>query len=348
MNKEKPDTTLYNLPFHTAGFDTMPYRNLGSSGLKVSDIGLGTWKMGYPETGDGSRTDEIASLAILDRAAELHVNFWDTANRYNNSSGNSERIIGTWFNKNPDRRRDIVLGTKVSGLMDGRTPNHCGLSRTNILDSVYVSLERLQTDYIDILYFHSYDASTPAEESLLAVEDLIRQDLVRYFAVSNFTVDQLEEFRDAGGKISPRSRIIAVQNQFDILGGERGDYTGVMDYAIQNKLSYVPWSPMAGGLLTNRYLTPGAARSGDRLYDEGVVDSRNTEAVNEKLHRLADIARTSDVELSQLVIAYMLSLPAMGPVIASASNAKQLESNAAAASLALTEEQKDLIAQILI
>ena len=165
-------------PWTTDSFNGMPYRFLGNSGLRVSNVGLGTWKFGFPETGDGARVDRENGLEMLDAALESGVTFWDTANRYNNASGNSERIIGEWFQNNPDQRRNIVLATKVFGGMDGLTPNHSRLSRANILDSVFASLERLKLDYIDLLYFHAYDPVIPVEESLCAVEDLIRKDLV--------------------------------------------------------------------------------------------------------------------------------------------------------------------------
>ncbi|MCK5117945.1 MAG: aldo/keto reductase, partial [Candidatus Latescibacteria bacterium] len=133
------DTRFYGVEFTYSSYKGMPYRRLGNSGLQVSRMGLGTWKMGYPERGDGARVDRGKCLAILDRALELGVTFWDTANRYNESSGNSERVIGEWFAAHPGERRNIVLATKCYGAMDGITPNHCGLSRANILDSVAAS-----------------------------------------------------------------------------------------------------------------------------------------------------------------------------------------------------------------
>src|SRR5690625_2154018 len=109
MDYQKPNTGLYNIPFKINSFNGMPYRNLGLSGLSVSNIGLGTWKIGYPETGDGSRINEKDAFLLFDRAIELGVTFWDTANRYNGASGNSERIIGLWFKNNPSQRRNVVL-----------------------------------------------------------------------------------------------------------------------------------------------------------------------------------------------------------------------------------------------
>jgi aryl-alcohol dehydrogenase-like predicted oxidoreductase len=347
MDHRSPGTALYNLPFEVKSFRDMPFRTLGLSGLKVSNVGLGTWKIGYPETGDGSRVDEKTAFQIFDRALELGVTFWDTANRYNNASGNSERIIGQWLKNNATQRRNVVLATKLSGTMDGLTPNHCGLSRGNIMDSVYASLERLQSDHIDLLYFHSFDPTTPVEESLLAIEDLVRQDIVRYFGVSNFNVRQLESYQTVGHQVSRRSHIVAVQNQFDILEGERSAYRGVLAHAQNTGLSFIAWSPMARGLLTERYLDPKAIGRGDRLYDEGEIEK--TSSVNmEKVHKLSALSTEFGMGLNQLVIAYMLSIPGMGPVIPSSSNVKQLESNAAAGKLTLTEEQKSRIEEIAL
>jgi aryl-alcohol dehydrogenase-like predicted oxidoreductase len=165
------DTRFYGLGFSFDSFNGMPYVQLGRSGLQVSRVGLGTWKMGYPERGDGSRVGRDQSFRILDRALELGVTFWDTANRYNEASGNSERVLGEWFRAHPGERRNIVLATKMAGAMDGKTPNHCGLSRANVLDSVCL-LDRLGIDHIDLLQFHRPDPH-PVEESLEAVADLV-------------------------------------------------------------------------------------------------------------------------------------------------------------------------------
>ncbi|TNJ65438.1 aldo/keto reductase [Paenibacillus hemerocallicola] len=347
MDALTPNPALYNVPFRTTEFNGMPYRRLGQTGLQVSNIGLGTWKVGLPETGDGSRVGESDAFAIFDKALELGVTFWDTANRYNLGSGNSERVIGRWFAANAAHRRDILLATKLFGGMDGTTPNHGGLSRSNILDSVEASLTRLQTDWIDVLYFHGFDPHSPAEESLAAVEDLIRAGKVRYFAVSNFTVDQLELYRRIADEasISVRCRIAAVQNQFDVLYGEQSERVGVLGHAADNGISFVPWSPLARGLLTDRYLDAAKVGPGDRRYDEG--DWQIDADTSRKLSRLAELGREWGVELSQLVMAYMLTLPGMGPLIPSSSTIKQLESNAAAGKLALDPAQLERVREAL-
>ena len=339
MDHLTPNPALYNVPFRTTEFHGMPYRRLGDSGLQVSNIGLGTWKIGLPETGDGSRVDEKTAFALFDRAVELGVTFWDTANRYNAGSGNSERVIGRWLRRNPEQRRNIVIATKVYGGMDGYTPNHGGLSRLNIIASVDACLKRLQTDYIDVLYFHAFDPETPIEESLAAVEDLVRQGAVRYFAVSNFTVEQLTAYKEAERKLSVRCRVIAVQNQFDPLHGEAADRPGVLEYAARNGIAFVPWSPLARGLLTDRYIDPTKIGPGDRLFDEGDWKDILTDGVVAKLRRLSELAHEWGMELSQLALAYMLTIPGMGPLIPSSSSVRQLESNAAAGKMKLEEEQ---------
>lgn len=346
MDSNIPNPAQTDIPFVIDDYHKMSYRRLGRSGLQVSNVGLGTWKFGYPETGDSARVDEKTAFAIFDRAVELGVTFWDTANRYNLGSGNSERLIGRWFSSNPSERRNIVLATKIFGGMNGYTPNHCRLGRLNILESVYACLERLMCDNIDLLYFHGYEPDTPVEESLAAIEDLVQQDLVRYFAVSNFTADQLRLYQAAEQSLSIRCRVVAVQNQYDILNFETNQ-PGVLDYCQQNGVSFVAFSPLARGLLTSRYIKKGIAGPGDRLFDEKTIDKDLTPEKYQQLIQLAATAKTMGLEINQLVLAYMLTLPGMGPVIPASSTVRQLESNAAAGKLLLTAEQREQVSRII-
>ncbi len=345
-NNLPSDSTYYGIPFILKDFNGMPFRNLGKSGLKVPNVGLGTWKMGHPETNDGSRVGEDAAMKIFDLALELGVVLWDTANRYNNASGNSERIIGNWFQQNASQRRNITLATKLSGGMDGFTPNHSGLSRTNILESLYASLERLKVDYVDILYFHSFDDTTPIDESLAAIEDLVRQDLVRYFAVSNFDINQIRDYLSYRSDFSARSRMVAVQNKFDILNGEDPAYRGILESSEDNGVSFIAWSPLGKGLLTDRYSDLKKVGNGDRLFDENLIDSI-TVREKECLSGLSSLAKEWGIRLSELVISYMLTLPGMGPIIPSSSSLEQLRSNAYGGKLVLTEEQKVRVKDVL-
>jgi aryl-alcohol dehydrogenase-like predicted oxidoreductase len=343
MSYLEPNRDLYGIDFQSDSFHGMPCRKFGRTGLSAGVVGLGTWKFGLPETNDGSRVGQKEAFAIFDRAWELGATLWDTANRYNDASGNSERVIGRWFAANPQLRRDVVLATKLCGLMDGRTPNHAGLSRQNIVESVYASLERLQTDHIDLLYFHAADPSVDPEESIAAVDDLIRQDMVRYFAVSNFTAENLRAYEAAQASAgSVRTRIAAVQNGFDLLRGEHADKSGVFAYCAEKKISFLAWSPLAEGLLTGRYNDPAKIGSGDRLFDQKSGLYANP-VYHGKLMTLAEIARGAGVTMTQLVLAYMLTLPAMTHVHPAAGSPAQLEDNAKAASLRLSEEIRSRI-----
>jgi aryl-alcohol dehydrogenase-like predicted oxidoreductase len=347
MDDTVPHPDLYRVPFMSDEWHGMPYRRAGQSGLRTSVIGIGTWKFGFPETGDGARVDEKTAYAIFDRAIELGVTFWDTANRYNDGSGNAERVIGRWLKANPDQRRNVIVCTKAYGAVDGSTPNHSRLSRQNILDSVYASLRRMQLDYVDMLYFHLYDQETPIEESLAAIEDLVQRDLVRYFAVSNFTVDQLKLYKAVEQRLSPRCRAVAVQNRLDILRGEQADKQGVLRYCAGNGVAFVPYSPLAGGLLSDRYLDLGKVGQGDRLFDEGTLSKVAEQAIVARQQALAALAHNWDMELSQLALAYMLTLPGMGTLIPSASTVKQLESNARAGTITLSAEQRNQVHAIV-
>jgi aryl-alcohol dehydrogenase-like predicted oxidoreductase len=225
--------------------------------------------------------------------------------------------------------------------MDGLTPNHCRLSRGNILDSVYACLARMQIDHIDLLYFHAHDAITPAEESLAAIEDLVQRDLIRYFGIGGVSVDQVRLYQAVEKSLSVRCRVVAVENGFDILHGEvRPEHKGVLEYCSRTGVSYVAYSPLARGLLTERYLDLTKVGPGDRLYDEGTLENDTKGEVMAKLHRLAALAHGWGMELNQLALAYMLALPGMGPVIPGTSSVKQLESNARAGKITLSDEQR--------
>ena len=210
------------------------------------------------------------------------------------------------------------------------------LSRDNILESVYASLDRLGCDHLDLLYFHRYDAFTPVEESLSAVEDLVQRDLVRHFGVSNFTPGQLKLYRQVEQQLSVRARIIAVQNRFNVLTGEQAP--GVLDWCASSAVSYVAYSPLATGFLSERYLEPEQAARGDRLVDEKVLDKMATRRNLARLKKLATAAQKAELSISELALAYTLTLRGMGPPIPSATTLRQLESNAAAAKTVLEPE----------
>ncbi len=341
------DRRFYGIDFSFDAFHGMPYMQLGSSGLHVSRIGLGTWKFGYPERQDGARLGRDMAFQVMDRALELGVTFWDTANRYNASSGNSERVIGEWLGEHREERRNIIVATKMGGAMDGVTPNHGGLSRANVLDSVYASLERLDIEYIDLLQFHRVDAQTPIEESLEAIADLRRQDLIRYFGLSNAAVEDLAAYQ----RIAREWRlpmVCSVQNSFNPLTGAQAAQPGVLQHCATNGISFIPFSPLLRGLLTDRYLRGRKVGPGDRLVDEDALAQLTEGDVYDKLDRLAAIAAGLDLTVAQLSLAYLLQLPAMGPLIPSASNVDQLEENARAGTVELPAETLQELREIFV
>ena len=341
----KPDPSYYGLPFVSDEFNGMPNLYLGNSGLRVSKMGLGTWKIGLPETGDGSRVGKKEAFNIFDRAVEEGVTFWDTANRYNASSGNSERVIGEWLKANPDMRRNIVLATKVFGLMDGKTPNHCRLSRLNIKESLYACLERLDIDRVDLLYFHTYDGITPSEESLSAISDLVSQDLIRYLAVSNFSKENMETYSNLSKKGFPVT--VAVQNRFNILQGPNEKEKDVLDFCHKNKVSFIPWGPLGQGLLTDRYLDKAKIGKGDRLFDENAMNTMLTDVNMRKLRKLDTLSKKWDMTISEITLAYTLTLPGMGPMIPSATSIAHVKSNAKAGKVVLSAEQSQEISMAI-
>ena len=347
MDHSQPHPQFFRAPLEISDFNGMPFRPLGRSGLWVPSVGLGTWKFGRPESGDEARVDQASALKILNRALELGATLWDTAPRYNNASGNSERVIGVWMRANRDQRRNIIIATKVYGGMDGLSPNHCRLGRGNIKSSLYASLERMELEYVDLLYFHHYDPLTPPEESLSAVEDLVREDLIRHLAVSNYTIAQCDQLLQLEKSFSPRVRVTAVQNQFDILRGEHPDYPGVLAFCAEQKLDFIAYSPLAEGFLSERYLDPARARRGDRIFDQDMLSELGTPANLKKLRALAALADRYGMSLSQLALAYTLTLPGMGPLIPAASTLAQLEANAAVGRMALDAEQRDEIQSVL-
>ena len=321
-------------PYKTKDFNGMPYRRLGDCGLSVSNVGLGTWKFGFPDTGDGSRVDAVTGYSILNRALELGVTFWDTANAYNAGTGQSEQVIGKWFQANKSARRNIVLASKVEVGLEGFTPNHSGLSRENILDGVDGCLRRLGVDYIDLLYFHHKDPDVPVQESLEAVEDLVRAGKVRYFAVSNFQVPDLKEYAIVNEGMTRRTRVSAVQNEYNILLGET--MPNVLDYCSQNGIAFIAYSPLGRGLLSGKYRKVEDMGDNTRMVQDKLL-SRYSQDVMEKLNKLIDLSKEVDIPLPMLTLAYMLTLQGMGPVIPACSSIEQLEQNAKAGTVKLDD-----------
>jgi len=349
----------------TETFRGMKCRRMGNSGLWVSEIGLGLWKWGDPSY-DGSRVGDHDGFAILDRALELGVIHWDTASSYNNQAGNSERLLGRYFESRGSRARDLtVLATKVTNPAKDEhegerefSPNERGANRKYIMEGVENCLRRLKTDRIDVLYLHSPttlpDGSweTPLDETWAAMDDLVTQGKVQYLALSNRNAAQIEEETAALATVAtnPSRRIIAVQNWYNLAervkvateGDDRsaGSEKDFLEYVAKKNIGLLPFFPLASGLLTGRYRKDNIDDSGRIIQDGGPwKEMFLTEKNLALVEKLAEIADTKDCSIAQLAIAWLLSHDQVPSVIAGVTKIAQLEDNAKASGIEFTADE---------
>ncbi len=239
----------------TGGAQTpgMEYTYLGSTGTRVSQLCLGTWRFGR-KTGGVVETDRETAHALLDAAWEHGVNFIDTADRYGNPHGTAERYIGEWLDDHD--REDFVIASKVYFPFNGRDPgrgpgpNDSGLGRKHVRAQIEGTLDRLGTDYLDVYYLHRFDDDTPIEETLATLTDLVREGTVHYLGASTMAAWQLTKAlwtSDVGGYEPFR----VTQPLFH--AGYRDDVTDYLDVCVDQDLAVCPYSPLAGGFLTGKY-----------------------------------------------------------------------------------------------
>lgn len=310
----------------------MNYRRLGATGLKVSEIALGNWLT------SGQKTDEETSHTIFNRAWDLGINFYDTADVY--AHGRAEEILGSWLKTK--HREQVVVATKCRGRM-WVGPNGEGLSKKHIIEAANHSLKRLGTDYIDLYQFHWPDAEAPMEESLEAMEILMIQGKVLYAGCSNYSADELDDALEIADEFGLPG-FVSHQPQYNMF--EREIEAGLMGRCAEEGIGIIIWSPLRQGLLSEKYLS-GEAPPGSRLYgtDEGRrwLSPANVKALQE----LADIAHSKGATLSQLALAWALSHPEITSCIVGASNVEQIEENAAASDVVISEEEFLQIESIL-
>lgn len=315
----------------------MKYQNLGQSGLEVSRLCLGT--MTFGEADDKSfmhqvGCDEATSFAIMNRALDAGINFFDTADVYG-QDGLTEKVIGRWFEK--ERRRDqVVLATKFRFRMkDG--PNGTGASRYRIMKTVEDSLRRLQTDRIDLYQIHMQDLATPEEETLRALDDLVHQGKVLYLGCSNYAAYRMVESLF----ISERERLhrfIALQAQYSLVVRdlEREHVPACQKFG----LSLLPWSPLAGGFLSGKYQKGQTPPAGARLDKWKDRFQRFDQPRNWKiLDALVAVSKQLEATPSQVALAWLLHKPTVASVIFGARSVSQLEDNLRAVELVLSTEQ---------
>ncbi|MBI4300794.1 MAG: aldo/keto reductase [Chloroflexi bacterium] len=288
----------------------MEYRNLGRTGLKVSQLCLGCMTFGW------GANDET-SMAIMQRAVDGGINFFDTADVY--GGGHSEEVVGQFLK---GRRQQIVLATKVRG-RKGEGPNDEGLSRLHIIQGVEASLRRLNTDYIDLYQVHAPDPSTPLEETMSALNDLVRQGKVRYLGCSNFAAWQICKANWIAD-VRNFEPFVCVQPRYSLL--DRGIEHELIPFCIQEGVGNIPYSPLAGGMLTGKYRRGESPAEGTRaarsaLMQDRMLTERNFRAVE----RLAAKARQMDVTLAQLALAWVCRQKGVSSPIVGASSVAQLE-----------------------
>jgi aryl-alcohol dehydrogenase-like predicted oxidoreductase len=309
----------------------MEYRNLGRTGLKVSELCLGTMQWGWT-------ADEPTSFAVMDAFVEAGGNFIDTADVYSrwaegNPGGVSEEIIGRWM-KERGNRRQIVLATKVRGVMwDG--PNGEGLSRGHIMAAVEDSLRRLQTDVIDLYQTHWFDANTPIDETMRALDDLVRQGKVRYAGCSNYPAWRLAKALWTSDTLG-LARYDSIQPHYNI--AYRAEFERELKPLCEEEhIGVIPYSPLAGGFLTGKY------RRDAPVPDSARASGIQRRYLNDKgftiLEALEKLGKTRKKSIAQMALAWQLSQPVITAPIIGANSVEQLDDSLGAVGLRLGEEE---------
>jgi aryl-alcohol dehydrogenase-like predicted oxidoreductase len=297
----------------------MQYRRLGSSGLKVSVLGLGT-------NAFGSRADRETSINIIHQALDNGINFIDTANIYSGSE--SERIIGEALT---GRRHEVVLTTKA-GLVQGNGPNDRGSSRYHLQRELEASLKRLKTDYVDLYQIHTFDPHTPLEETLRALDDLVRAGKIRYIGASNYAAWELMKALGISDRMG-LSRYVSIQTCYSL--ADRTPEPELVPLCLDQGIGIIPYFPLAGGILTGKYTAAGEMPIGSRAdKDPNFAKRLDSEriALGDKVAQLAGELGSSPAAVS---LAWLMQQPAVSTVIAGATRVEQLMENLRSLSVAL-------------
>lgn len=300
----------------------MKVRRLGNSGLKVSVIGLGCNNFGM-------RIDQAQTQTVVDTAIEAGITLFDTADIYGGTR--SEVFLGRALGK---RRQEIILATKF-GMPIGQDPRKRGGSRRWIMTAVEDSLKRLGTDYIDLYQHHQPDADTPIDETLRALDDLVTQGKVRYLGNSNYTGWQIA---DADWSAAGQTRFVSAQNLYSLM--ERDVEREVLPVCDRFGLGFLPFFPLASGLLSGKYRRGAAPPEGTRLAAWGAKGQAAMSDANfDKVEALEAWALARDHTLLELAFAWLLGHETVSSVIAGATTADQIKANAATAGWRLAPEE---------
>lgn len=309
----------------------MEYCRLGSSGLKVSRIGLGAGNIGI-------RLDEQTSISIVHRALELGINYIDTADWY--GGGKSEEFVGKAVKH---KRSDVIIATKFGSTM-GDGPNERGGSRYYIMKAVEASLRRLGTDYIDLYQMHVADPSTPIEETLRALDDLVRSGKVRYIGCSNYAAWQLCEALWTSRVVRLES-FVTVQARYNLL--DRRIEPELVPICQKYGVGIIPWGPLAGGFLTGKYRRGEPLPAGTRLANPPLIYGRVLHDANfDILTKLEAFAAERGHRVGELAGTWLLARPWVNMYLCGPMSIEQLLENVAAAQWKLTEEDINLLDEI--
>ena len=310
----------------------MEFRNLGKSGLKVSQISLG---------GDtfGRSVDERTTSDIINHALDLGVNFIDTADIYGNQ-GRSEEFIGKALK---GKRPKVLIGSKFGSAM-GTGPNDKGGSRHRIINALEASLQRLDTDYLDLYQIHHPDPTTPIEETLCALDDIIRAGKVRYIGCSNFAAWQLTEAMWVS-KVNSLQPFVTVQPKYHLL--DRRIEQELVPCCQAHGVGVIPWYPLAAGFLTGKYRRGEMPAAGTRFASDIPFYNRLlTDANFDRLDKLRVFAAECKHTVTEVAIAWLLSHQWISSIIAGATTTQQVSQNVAAANWKLTPEEVSEIEKI--
>jgi aryl-alcohol dehydrogenase-like predicted oxidoreductase len=320
----------------------MRYHLLGQTGLYVSELCLGTMTYG----GGTGIWDAIGSLqqeAVNEQvkfAVEAGINFIDTANVY--SVGKSEMLLGQALKTLGLPREQLIIATKSTGSMD-ETPNERGQSRHHIFNAVDASLKRLQLDYIDLYQLHGFDPLTPFEESLSALNDLVRSGKVRYIGLCNMAAWQIMKSLGVSQQ-NGFTKFVSVQAYYTIAG--RDLEREVVPLLQDQKLGLMVWSPLAGGLLSGKYKTAddkGPAGARRTTFDFPVVDKQRA---FQCVDAMRPLAQQHQVSVAQIALAWILSKPFVSSVIIGAKSMDQLRDNIAASRVQLTADEIKVLDEV--
>lgn len=321
----------------------MRHRRLGSTGLKVSEVCLGTMTFGV-------QCDEAASFAILDQAAEAGVDFLDTADCYPiplslETGGRTEEILGRWLK---GKRQRFVVATKCFFPM-GPGPNDRGSSRRHVLASAEASLRRLQTDCIDLYQVHAFDPETPLEETLRAMDDLVRAGKVRYAGCSNFLAWELAKAAMTADRLGVEG-FVCTQPRYNLL--HRDIETDLLPLCRDRGVGLIVFNPLAGGLLTGKHRGDAEPDPGTRF---GARFASTAEAYRRRYWREESFTAVEDLRaffaprgkpLATVAVAWVLQQPGITAAIVGASRPEQLDATLAAPELSLDDEERTFLDEV--